>query len=37
MDLTLVDVYRRNIMRKLHQNNDAALAEYARRIGPGAA
>ncbi len=37
IDPNLVDVYRRNIMRKLHLNNDAALAEYARRVGPGAA
>jgi DNA-binding NarL/FixJ family response regulator len=37
MDPTMVDVYRRNIMRKLHLNNDAALAEYARHMGPGAA
>jgi DNA-binding CsgD family transcriptional regulator len=33
----MVDVYRRNIMRKLHLPDDAALAEYARRIGPGIA
>jgi DNA-binding NarL/FixJ family response regulator len=37
MDPTMVEVYRRNIMRKLHLTNDAALAEYARRIGPGTA
>ncbi len=37
MDPGMVDVYRRNIMRKLHLNNDAALVEYARRMGPGAA
>lgn len=38
MDPTMVDVYRRNIMRRLRLNGDAALAEYARRIGgPGAA
>jgi two-component system NarL family response regulator len=37
MDPTMVDVYRRNIMRKLHLNNDAALVEYARRMEPGAA
>jgi len=37
MDPTMVDVYCRNIMRKLHLNNDAALVEYARRMGPGAA
>ena len=37
MDTTMVDVYRRNIVRKLHLNNDAALDEYARRMGPGAA
>jgi DNA-binding NarL/FixJ family response regulator len=37
IDPAMVDVYRRNIMRKLHLNSDAALAEYARRIGPGAA
>lgn len=36
MDPALVDVYRRNIMRKLHLNDDAALSEYARRAGPGA-
>ncbi len=35
MDPTMVDVYRRNIMRKLQLDNDAALAAYARRIGPG--
>ena len=33
----MVDVFRRNIMRKLHLNSDAALVEYARRIDPGAA
>jgi two-component system NarL family response regulator len=37
MDPSMVDVFRRNIMRKLHLNSDAALAEYARRIDPGAA
>jgi DNA-binding NarL/FixJ family response regulator len=37
MDPTMVDVYRRNIMRKLRLNSDAALAEYARRVDPGAA
>jgi len=37
MDPTMVDVYRRNIRRKLHLNNDAALAEYARHMGPGVA
>jgi DNA-binding NarL/FixJ family response regulator len=37
IDPTMVDVYRRNMMRKLHLNNDAALVEYARRMGPGAA
>jgi two-component system NarL family response regulator len=31
MDPTMVDVYRRNIVRKLHLENDAALGEYARR------
>ena len=36
MDPAMVDVYRRNIMRKLHLRDDAALAEYARRIGRGA-
>jgi DNA-binding NarL/FixJ family response regulator len=30
MDPTMVDVYRRNIMRKLNLDNDAALSEYAR-------
>jgi DNA-binding NarL/FixJ family response regulator len=30
MDPTMVDVYRRNIMRKLNLNSDAALGEYAR-------
>jgi DNA-binding NarL/FixJ family response regulator len=30
MDPTMVDVYRRNILRKLHLNNDGALGEYAR-------
>jgi DNA-binding NarL/FixJ family response regulator len=30
MDLTMVDVYRRNIMRKLHLQDDAALDDYAR-------
>lgn len=30
MDQTMVDVYRRNIMRKLNLDNDAALGEYAR-------
>jgi DNA-binding NarL/FixJ family response regulator len=33
IDPGMVDVYRRNIMRKLHLNNDAALAEYASRMG----
>ena len=37
MEPTMVDVYRRNIMRKLRLNSDAALIEYARGIGPGAA
>jgi len=37
MDPTMVEVYRRNLLRKLQLNSDAALAEYARRIGPGAA
>ena len=37
MDPGMVEVYRRNIMRKLHLNDGAALAEYARRVGPGAA
>jgi DNA-binding NarL/FixJ family response regulator len=42
MDPTMVDVYRRNIMRKLNLDTDAALAEYARgrtlrREGGGAA
>lgn len=37
MDPAMVDVYRRNIMRKLHLNNDAALVEFARRMGSGAA
>jgi len=32
MDPGMVDVYRRNIMRKLHLRDDAALADYARRI-----
>jgi two-component system NarL family response regulator len=36
MDPTMVDVYRRNIMRKLRLNGDAALVEYARRMGTGA-
>jgi DNA-binding NarL/FixJ family response regulator len=30
----MVEVYRRNLMRKLHLRDDVALAEYARRIGP---
>jgi len=30
MDPTMVDVYRRNIMRKLNLNSDTALGEYAR-------
>lgn len=30
MDPVMVDVYRRNIMRKLNLNNDASLGEYAR-------
>jgi two-component system NarL family response regulator len=30
MDPGMVDVYRRNIMRKLHLSNDAELSEYAR-------
>src|SRR5512140_3699990 len=33
MDSAMVDVYRRNIARKLHLHDDAALDEYARRIG----
>lgn len=37
MDPGMVDVYRRNIMRKLRLSNDAALTEYARRMGSGAA
>lgn len=37
MDPTMVEVYRRNIMRKLHLKDEAALADYARRIGPGTA
>ena len=37
MDPTMVEVYRRNLMRKLHLKDEAALAAYARRIGPGAA
>ena len=36
MEPAMVDVYRRNIMRKLHLSDDAALADYARRIGSGA-
>jgi two-component system NarL family response regulator len=35
MEPAWVYVYRRNIMRKLHLSDDAALADYARRIGPG--
>ena len=35
MDSAMVDVYRRNIARKLHLSNDTALDEYARRIGLG--
>lgn len=35
IDPSLVDVYRRNIRRKLHLNDDAALDEYACRTGPG--
>lgn len=30
MDLTMVDVYRRNMMRKLHLHDGAALDDYAR-------
>jgi len=30
LDLTMVDVYRRNIMRKLNLTDDGALSEYAR-------
>ena len=37
MDPSMVEVYRRNLMRKLHLQDEAALAAYARRIGPGAA
>ena len=37
MDPTMVEVYRRNLMRKLHLKDEAALAEYVRRIGSGAA
>ena len=37
MDPTMVEVYRRNLMRKLQLNDEAALAKYARRVGPGAA
>lgn len=36
MDVSLVEVYRRNIMRKLHLDNDTALAAYARRTTTGA-
>jgi DNA-binding NarL/FixJ family response regulator len=31
MDPAMLDIYRRNIMRKLHLRDDAALVEYARR------
>ncbi|MBK5104087.1 MAG: response regulator transcription factor [Burkholderiales bacterium] len=34
MDTAMVGVYRRNIVRKLHLADDAALDEYARRIDP---
>jgi len=36
MNPAMVDVYRRNIARKLHLPNDAALDEYARRRVAGA-
>jgi DNA-binding NarL/FixJ family response regulator len=36
MDGSMVEIYQRNIMRKLHVNDAAALTEYARRIEPGA-
>jgi two-component system NarL family response regulator len=35
MDPSMVDVYRRNIMRKLHLDNDAALVALARRLVTG--
>jgi DNA-binding NarL/FixJ family response regulator len=35
MDPNMVDVYRRNIMRKLHLDNDAALEALASRLGSG--
>jgi DNA-binding NarL/FixJ family response regulator len=34
LDPPLVDVYRRNIMRKLNLHDDAALGEYARGLWP---
>ena len=37
MDPAMVDIYRRNIMRKLRLRDDAALTEYAQRIGTSAA
>lgn len=37
MDPTMVEVYRRNIMRKMHLKDEAALADYARSIGRGTA
>ena len=36
MEPALVDVYRRNIARKLQLNDEAALEDYARRIDLGA-
>jgi DNA-binding CsgD family transcriptional regulator len=35
MDPAMVDVHRRNIMRKLDLRDDDALAAYARRINSG--
>jgi DNA-binding NarL/FixJ family response regulator len=35
MDTALVDVHRRNIMRKLQLKDDDALIAYARALGPG--
>lgn len=37
MEPAMIEVYRRNVMRKLRLKDDAALAEYVRRLGPGAA
>jgi len=37
MDGTMVEVYQRNVMRKLRLDDAAALAEYARRMDPDTA